>query len=50
MTASATVSYTHLFIAAVIGGIGNIKGAVVGALMLGVLEILLVWRLSLIHI
>ena len=34
------------FIAAVIGGIGNIKGAVVGALMLGVLEILLVWRFS----
>ena len=29
-----------------VGGIGNIKGAVVGALMLGVLEILLVWRFS----
>ncbi len=34
------------FIAAVIGGIGNIKGAVVGSLMLGMLEILMVWRFS----
>lgn len=33
------------FIAAVIGGIGNIKGAVIGALILGVLEIMIVWLL-----
>lgn len=31
------------FIAAVIGGIGNIKGAVVGGLLLGMMEILLVY-------
>jgi len=34
------------FIAAVIGGIGNIKGAVVGGMLLGVMEILIVWRFS----
>ena len=31
------------FIAAVIGGIGNIKGAIVGGLILGVLEVMLVY-------
>lgn len=31
------------FIAAVIGGIGNIKGAVIGGFMLGILEILITW-------
>lgn len=30
------------FIAAVIGGIGNIKGAVVGGLLLGLIEVLIV--------
>lgn len=30
------------FIAAVIGGIGNIKGAVVGGFMLGIMEILII--------
>lgn len=33
------------FIAAVIGGIGNIKGAIVGALLLGMMEILIVFFL-----
>ena len=31
------------FIAAVIGGIGNIRGAVIGGILLGLLEILLVF-------
>ncbi len=31
------------FIAAVIGGIGNIKGAIIGGILLGVLEILIVY-------
>ena len=34
-----------LIIAAVIGGIGNIKGAIVGALLLGMMEILIVFFL-----
>ncbi len=33
------------FIAAVIGGIGNIKGAIVGAMLLGMMEILIVFFL-----
>ena len=31
------------FIAAVIGGIGNIKGAIVGGLILGVMEVMVVY-------
>jgi branched-chain amino acid transport system permease protein len=31
------------FIAAVIGGIGNITGAIIGAILLGVMEILIVY-------
>ncbi len=34
------------FIAAVVGGIGNVKGAVIGALLIGLLEIMLVYFLS----
>ncbi len=33
------------FIAAVIGGIGNITGAVIGGFMLGMIEIMLIWAL-----
>ncbi len=33
---------TKCFIAAVLGGIGNIKGAVLGGLLLGMLEVMLI--------
>ena len=31
------------FIAAVIGGLGSINGAVIGAFLLGIMEVVLVW-------
>lgn len=34
------------FIAAVVGGIGNVKGAVIGAIVIGLMEIMLVYFLS----